>query len=57
MLHLVNAITTESLLRLVSVLEHRLIAGSASGTDIDTYVSMQCEIAARQLQDAGEARR
>lgn len=57
MLHLVNAITTDSLLRLVAALEQRLIAGHASAADIDSYVNMQCELAVRQLRDAGDGPR
>jgi hypothetical protein len=54
MLHLVSAITTDSLLRLVDALEKRLIAGRASAADIDAYVSMQCELAARALKSGEE---
>lgn len=55
MLHLVTAITTDSLLRLAAVLERRLIAGTASASDIDAYVSMQCEIGSRLLGEEGDA--
>lgn len=49
MQHLIGAITTSSLERLVRSLERRLIDGTARADDIEAYVSMQCEIAARQL--------
>jgi len=52
--HLISAISTSSLERLVRALEQRLIAGTARAADIDAYISMQCEIAARSLiADAG----
>lgn len=51
MQHLVSAISSDSLQRVVVLLERRIIAGTARADDIDSYVSMQCELANRELAD------
>lgn len=47
--HLIVDISTTSLRRLVTALEAKLIAGSARADDIEAYIRMQWEIAAREL--------
>lgn len=47
--HLINAISTDSLSRLVDALEAKLIQGTARADDIDAYIRMQWEIAERDL--------
>jgi hypothetical protein len=47
--HLINAISTDSLCRLVHALEAKLIQGTARADDIDAYIRMQWEIAERDL--------
>jgi hypothetical protein len=49
MQHLIADLSTHSLERLVASLESRIIHGTASSSDIDTYVQMQLEIAEREL--------
>jgi hypothetical protein len=46
---LISELSTRSLERLVSVLETRLIAGTASGHDVETYMLMQMELGERLL--------
>lgn len=49
MRHLINDLSTDSLLRVAAALEGRLIEGSARADDIDTYVSVQWELADRLI--------
>ncbi len=46
---IINDLTSPSLERLVTSLEGRLIAGTASHNDIETYMLMQMELAERTL--------
>lgn len=47
MLHLLRDLSTDTLLRVVTGLEKRLIDGLANDDDIDTYVQAQWEVADR----------
>jgi hypothetical protein len=47
MRHLIHDLSTDSLLRVAAALEGRLIEGTARADDIDTYVSVQWELADR----------
>jgi hypothetical protein len=49
---IIHELTTSSLERLVAALEARLIGGTASHHDIDTYMRMQMLLAERQLGTA-----
>ena len=49
MQEIINDLTTPSLERLVASLEARLIAGTASHHDIETYMLMQMTLAERTL--------
>jgi hypothetical protein len=45
--HLLRDLSTETLMRVVAGLETRIIAGVATGDDIDTYVQAQWEVGQR----------
>jgi len=45
---LIGELTTRSLERLVTVLEGRIILGTASSHDIETYMLMQMELGRRE---------
>ncbi len=47
MRHLIDDLSTDALLRVATILETRIIAGTARADDIDTFVRIQWEIADR----------
>jgi hypothetical protein len=47
--HLITDISTDSLRRLATALEAKLIAGRARADDIDAYIRVQWEIADREI--------
>lgn len=48
MRHLIHDLSTDALLRVATILEARIIAGTARADDIDTYIRVQWEVVERQ---------